>query len=134
MLHRLEHSFTSCWHSSHAGGLPGRGGRRRAVHACWFPPRNRFPAAALSSITGQGSARRRRWLRDRSRSRLHMQGSVTMEYRGLEYAVVQTLSPHGWLWWVKHGYAEKVGMCPNRQQAIHRAKRFIDQLAPPAPP
>ena len=51
-----------------------------------------------------------------------------MEYRGIEYAVVRTLSPNGWRWSVKRERNDKVGTAPDRDGAIVRAQRFIDEL------
>ena len=50
-----------------------------------------------------------------------------MEYRGVEYAVVQAI-PTGWRWSVKRaGQSDKVGTSLTRESAILRAKRFIDE-------
>ena len=51
-----------------------------------------------------------------------------MEYRGFEYTVVRTLSPPGWRWSVQRGRTEKVGISPDRKNAILRAEDFIDHL------
>ena len=51
-----------------------------------------------------------------------------MEYRGIEYAVVQTISKQ-WRWSVARdsGY-DKVGFCTNRETATARAKEVIDKI------
>ena len=51
-----------------------------------------------------------------------------MEHRGVDFIVVQTLSPPGWKWTVKTGQAERAGMHRNRSIAIRRAKKCIDEL------
>jgi hypothetical protein len=53
---------------------------------------------------------------------------VAMEYRGVEYMVVQSISPNRWRWSVNREPKEKVGMSDTRETAIFRAKRFIDEL------
>jgi hypothetical protein len=50
-----------------------------------------------------------------------------MEYRGVEYAVVQTIR-NEWRWSVKREHGEKVGTTVDRETAIKRAKRFINEL------
>ena len=50
-----------------------------------------------------------------------------MEYRGVEYEVVQTIT-NGWRWSVKRDHNDKVGASPDRAQAIRLAQRFIDEL------
>lgn len=51
-----------------------------------------------------------------------------MEYRGVEYAVVQTI-PTGWRWSVKRDQrSDKVGNGLSRDDAIIRANRFIDGM------
>ena len=51
-----------------------------------------------------------------------------MEYRGYEYAVVQSISPNRWRWSVNRTPKEKAGMSDTRDGGIFRAKRFIDEL------
>ena len=51
-----------------------------------------------------------------------------MEHRGVEYAVVQTVFPTIWRWSVKRDHTEKVGTSFSREDAIHLAEKFIDQL------
>lgn len=50
-----------------------------------------------------------------------------MEYRGVEYEVVQTIT-NTWRWSVKRDGSEKVGISLDRANAIIRAKRFVDEL------
>jgi hypothetical protein len=54
-------------------------------------------------------------------------GATAMEYRGVEYAVVQTI-PSGWLWSVKRVPADKVGITHSRENGVTLAKKFIDAL------
>jgi hypothetical protein len=51
-----------------------------------------------------------------------------MEYRGVQYAVVRTMSPNGWRWTVKRGHHDKSGSTPRQDEAIRLAKKFIDEL------
>ncbi|MBR0698234.1 hypothetical protein [Bradyrhizobium lablabi] len=51
-----------------------------------------------------------------------------MEYRGIEYTVVQKISPNGWRWTVKRDHNDKVGTAFDREDAIRRAEKFIDEL------
>jgi len=51
-----------------------------------------------------------------------------MEYRGVEYAVVQTISKQ-WRWSVTRDSGNnKVGFCTNRETALARAKGVIDRI------
>jgi len=51
-----------------------------------------------------------------------------MEYRGVEYAVVQTISKQ-WRWSVARDSGnDKVGFCTNRETALARAKGVIDRM------
>jgi hypothetical protein len=50
-----------------------------------------------------------------------------MEYRGIEYAVVQTIE-NDWRWSVKRAPKDKVGKSSHRETAIFRAQQFIDGL------
>ena len=51
-----------------------------------------------------------------------------MEYRGVEYAVVQTICKQ-WRWSVaRDGGNDKVGFCTNRETALARAKGLIDRI------
>ena len=57
-----------------------------------------------------------------------------MEYRGVEFTVLQTLSPKGWKWTIElPGQKPKSGVVHDRAGAIVRAKRAIDTAlgAPP---
>ncbi|MVT63550.1 hypothetical protein GPL21_00280 [Bradyrhizobium pachyrhizi] len=48
-------------------------------------------------------------------------------HRGLDFSVVQSLSPRGWKWIIHLGQGEKIGGThSDRQSAIKRAKQFID--------
>jgi hypothetical protein len=53
--------------------------------------------------------------------------SGPMEYRGIEYAVVQTIE-NDWRCSVKRAPKDKVGKSSRRDTAIIRAKQFIDGL------
>jgi hypothetical protein len=50
-----------------------------------------------------------------------------MEYRGIEYQVVQTIT-NAWRWSVKREDGSKMGIVLDRDTAIQRAERFIDEL------
>ena len=50
-----------------------------------------------------------------------------MEYRGVEYEVVQTIT-NTWRWSVKRENGYKVGIALDRKSAELRAERFIDGL------
>jgi hypothetical protein len=54
-------------------------------------------------------------------------GAVAMEYRGMEYAVVRTI-PNGWRWFVRRDRKDRIGISYSREEAIARAKKFIDEL------
>jgi hypothetical protein len=51
-----------------------------------------------------------------------------MKYRGVEFKVVQTLSPAAFKWVVKLDHAERSGTVRDRATAMRRAKQIIDQL------
>ena len=51
-----------------------------------------------------------------------------MEYRGVEYSVVRSILPGRWRWSVWRDNREKAGMSDTREEAIFRAKKFIDDL------
>ena len=51
-----------------------------------------------------------------------------MKYRGIEFAVVRTLSPNGWRWSVKRDHNDKVGKTVDRETAVLLAQRFIDKM------
>ncbi len=55
-------------------------------------------------------------------------GATSMEHRGVGFTVVQTLSPAAWRWIVKAGAAEKSGLHIDRNVAIRRAKKCIDEF------
>jgi hypothetical protein len=50
-----------------------------------------------------------------------------LEYRGFEFVVVQTI-PKGWRWSVKRDHSDKGGTSYDREDAIKRAKQFIDNF------
>ena len=50
-----------------------------------------------------------------------------MEYRGVEYEVVQTIT-NTWRWSVKRENDYKIGIVLDRATAMLRAERFIDEL------
>jgi len=50
-----------------------------------------------------------------------------MEYRGVEFTVLQTLSPKGWKWTIElPGHKPKSGVTHDRADAIVHARRAID--------
>jgi hypothetical protein len=51
-----------------------------------------------------------------------------MEYRGIHFAVLRTMSPNGWRWIVRRGPNDKTGFASHRDDAIRLAKKFIDEL------
>ena len=51
-----------------------------------------------------------------------------MNYREMEFAVVQSLSPKGWRWSINLGNREAGGTQFDRDSAIRRAKKYIDDL------
>ena len=50
-----------------------------------------------------------------------------MEYKGIQYQVVQTANPTGWRWTVQLDTKEKTGTSLSRGNAIFSAIRFIDR-------
>jgi hypothetical protein len=48
-----------------------------------------------------------------------------MEHRGVEFSVVRTI-PKGWVWSVKRGNRDARGTSYDREEAIRKAKRFIE--------
>jgi hypothetical protein len=50
-----------------------------------------------------------------------------MEYRGVQYEVVQTINKT-WRWSVKHENGYKVGIALDSKEAVRRAEQFIDDL------
>jgi hypothetical protein len=51
-----------------------------------------------------------------------------MNYRGVDFMVVQSLSPKGWKWFVNLGHREASGTQYDRERAISKAKKCIDDL------
>ena len=52
-----------------------------------------------------------------------------MEYRGIEYTVVQTANPTGWKWVVSiDGKRTKTGDCFSRVRGISAAQKAIDKV------
>jgi hypothetical protein len=51
-----------------------------------------------------------------------------MNYRGIDFAVVQALSPKGWKWSVNLGRRDAGGTQYDRESALRRAKQYIDEL------
>jgi len=45
-----------------------------------------------------------------------------MEYKGMQYSVVQTSSPTGWKWIVRLDGKTKAGTAPNRTAAVRLAE------------
>ena len=57
-----------------------------------------------------------------------------MEYRGIEYTVVQTANPTGWKWVVSiDGKRTKTGDCFSRVRGISAAQKAIDKVVKPRP-
>jgi hypothetical protein len=50
-----------------------------------------------------------------------------MEYRGIQYAVVQTIA-NNWRWSVERVPNDKVGTAFDRASAMRAAQKFIDRL------
>ena len=50
-----------------------------------------------------------------------------MEYRGVEYEIVQTIT-NAWRWSVKREDGSKMGIVLDRDTAMQRAERLIDEL------
>ena len=51
-----------------------------------------------------------------------------MEYKGLQYSIVQTSNPTGWKWTIfVPGRRPKTGMAGNRPMAIRLAEIAIDK-------
>ena len=50
-----------------------------------------------------------------------------MEYRGVEYSVVRTITRR-WRWTVKRDHNDRAGTAETRMGAIGFAQRFIDEL------
>ncbi len=50
-----------------------------------------------------------------------------MEYKGMQYSVVQTSSPTGWKWIVRLDGKTKAGTAPNRTAAVRLAEFAIDK-------
>jgi hypothetical protein len=49
-----------------------------------------------------------------------------MEYRGVEYTVVQTISPYGWKWsYQREGRTPRIGIADSRTGAVLAAKLAI---------
>ena len=58
-----------------------------------------------------------------------------MEYKGVEYSVVQTANPTGWKWIVRvDERRRKIGTAPTRIAAIRFAEIAIDKAAKVKPP
>jgi hypothetical protein len=52
---------------------------------------------------------------------------IALEYRGFEFAVVRTI-PKGWRWSVKRDHSDIAGTSYDREDAIKKAKQYIDNL------
>ena len=57
-----------------------------------------------------------------------------MQYRDIEIKIVQMGAPGGWKWTVMIDEQEKSGSCPDREEAIQFAKKFIDRRLGPYKP
>jgi hypothetical protein len=51
-----------------------------------------------------------------------------MEYRGIEYNVVQGLGRHLWKWFVTTGRVELTGHGHDRAEAVCQAERAVDRI------
>ena len=51
-----------------------------------------------------------------------------MNHRGIDFTVVQSLSPKGWKWSVSLGHKDAGGTQYDRESALRRAKLYIDEL------
>jgi hypothetical protein len=51
-----------------------------------------------------------------------------MNYRGIDFKVVQALSPKGWKWSVNLSGRDAGGTQYDRESALRRAKLYIDEL------
>lgn len=51
----------------------------------------------------------------------------SMEYRGVEYRVGQKIDGTGWRWSLTLGERERIGTHPQKESAIHSAKKAIDE-------
>ena len=51
-----------------------------------------------------------------------------MDHRGVEFMVVQSLSPRGWKWSVNLGHKDVGGVQYDRESATRKAERYIDSL------
>jgi hypothetical protein len=58
---------------------------------------------------------------------LGQQREFPLEYRGIEFVVLQTI-PKGWRWSVKRDRGDKAGSAYDREDAIQKAKRYIVNL------
>lgn len=55
-----------------------------------------------------------------------------MEYKGIQYDVVQTASPTGFKWTVQlDGERTRTGVAYSKAEAISTAERAIDKARPP---
>ncbi len=51
-----------------------------------------------------------------------------MEYKGLEYILIQTIAPSGWRWHLTYLGHEFSDIHPTRHEAVRGAQRAIDNL------
>jgi hypothetical protein len=54
-------------------------------------------------------------------------GSVIMEYRGIQYHVVQMIDGDGYKWTVQLNGGTKIGLAPTRLMAVHFAEAAIER-------
>jgi hypothetical protein len=58
----------------------------------------------------------------------------SMEYKGIEYQIVQTAHPTGWRWFVYlDDFHMKMGVSPSKQYAIYDATNAIEKALSAAP-
>jgi hypothetical protein len=58
-------------------------------------------------------------------------GGFGMQYRGIDMKIVRMGAPGGWKWTVTVDGEERSGSCPDRENAIDLAKKFIDRRLGP---
>ena len=68
-----------------------------------------------------------------SLSRSQVLSCGDMEYRGIQYQIVQTASPTGWRWTVELAppLRSRTGQTIDRAEAVRKALAAIDNLVPP---
>jgi hypothetical protein len=57
-----------------------------------------------------------------------MRSRDVLDYRGVQYFLVQTIAPRSWRWHFEFLSSEYSGSCPTRAAAVLEARRAIDNL------